>query len=173
MNRHPSNNHLFFVWIVEWLAIDTWNNLKQPFCCINTCATHKKMSTEKVFFQMQNNSPRQGLYLEKWHCVFMNDNSERLKEQLPSEDELFYSFMKTSSNGNIFHVTGLLCGEFTGERWIPPQRPVMQSFDVFFDLPLNRQLNKQWRRWWFETLPCSLWLHCDAEAGWCIFASTN
>ena len=25
----------------------------------------------------------------------------------------------TSSNGNIFRVTGSLCGEFTGHRWIP------------------------------------------------------
>ena len=29
------------------------------------------------------------------------------------------SIMMTSSNGNIFHVTGLLCREFTGHRWIP------------------------------------------------------
>ena len=29
------------------------------------------------------------------------------------------SFMMTSSNGNIFRVTGPLCGEFTGHRWIP------------------------------------------------------
>ena len=28
-------------------------------------------------------------------------------------------FMMTSSNENIFRVTGLLCGEFTGHRWIP------------------------------------------------------
>ena len=27
--------------------------------------------------------------------------------------------MMTSSNGNIFGVTGPLCGEFTGPRWIP------------------------------------------------------
>ena len=27
--------------------------------------------------------------------------------------------MNTSSNGNIFRVTGHLCGEFTGSRWIP------------------------------------------------------
>ena len=27
--------------------------------------------------------------------------------------------MMTSSNGNIFRVTGYLCGEFTGGRWIP------------------------------------------------------
>ena len=28
-------------------------------------------------------------------------------------------WMMTSSNGNIFRVTGHLCGEFTGHRWIP------------------------------------------------------
>ena len=27
--------------------------------------------------------------------------------------------MMTSSNGNIFRVSGLLCREFTGPRWIP------------------------------------------------------
>ena len=27
--------------------------------------------------------------------------------------------MMTSFNGNIFRVTGTLCGEFTGHRWIP------------------------------------------------------
>ena len=27
--------------------------------------------------------------------------------------------MMTSSNGNVFRVTGHLCGEFTGPRWIP------------------------------------------------------
>ena len=27
--------------------------------------------------------------------------------------------MVTSSNGNIFRVTGHLCGEFTGHQWIP------------------------------------------------------
>ena len=41
----------------------------------------------------------------------------------------------TSSNENIFRVTGHLCREVTGE--FPAQRPVMRSFDVFFDLRLN------------------------------------
>ena len=27
--------------------------------------------------------------------------------------------MMTSSNGNIFRITGHLCGVFTGPRWIP------------------------------------------------------
>ena len=45
--------------------------------------------------------------------------------------------MMTSSNGNIFRVTGPLCGEFTGPGDFPVQRPVTRSFDVFFDLCLN------------------------------------
>ena len=28
-------------------------------------------------------------------------------------------YIMTTSNGNVFRVTGLLCGEFTGQRWIP------------------------------------------------------
>ena len=59
--------------------------------------------------------------------------------------------MMTSSNGNIFRVTGHLCGEFTGLRWIPAQKPVTRSFDVFFDLCLNKRLRKQSWGWWFET----------------------
>ena len=30
--------------------------------------------------------------------------------------------MKTSSNGNFFHVTGPLWGESTGHRWFPPTK---------------------------------------------------
>ena len=37
----------------------------------------------------------------------------------------------------------------TGE--FPSQRPVTRSFDVFFDLRLNKRLSKQWWGWWFET----------------------
>ena len=48
-----------------------------------------------------------------------------------------------SFNGNIFHVTGHLCGEFTGDRWIPPQRPVTPSFDVFFDYDITVMLTQQ------------------------------
>ena len=33
--------------------------------------------------------------------------------------KVFHIIMMTSSNGYIFHVTGHLCGEFTGLRWIP------------------------------------------------------
>ena len=41
----------------------------------------------------------------------------------------------------------------------PAQRPVTQSFDVFFDLRLNKRLSKQSWGWWFETLSRPLWCH--------------
>ena len=51
--------------------------------------------------------------------------------------------MMTSSNGNIFRVTGPLWGNspVTGE--FPSQRPVTRGYDVFFDLRLNKQLSKR------------------------------
>ena len=67
--------------------------------------------------------------------------------------------MITSSNGNIFRITGPLCGEFTGPGDFPEQRPVTRSFDVFFDLRLNKRLSKQPRGWWFGTPVWSLWRH--------------
>ena len=45
----------------------------------------------------------------------------------------------------------------------PSQGPVRRSFGVFFDLHPNKRLNKQRRRWWFETLSRSLWRHRNAS----------
>ena len=51
----------------------------------------------------------------------------------------------------------LITGEF------PAQRPVTLSFDVFFDLHLNKRLSKQSWGWWLETPSCSLWHHCNVD----------
>ena len=71
------------------------------------------------------------------------------------------SGMMTSSNGNISALLALCAGKspMTGE--FPAQRPVTWSFDVFFDLPLNNRLSKQWWGWWFETPSCPLWRHSN------------
>ena len=91
--------------------------------------------------------------------------------------------MMTSSNGNIFRVTGPFCGQFTGQMEtssallalsvgnspvageFPSQRTVTRSFDVSFDPCLNKRLSKKSRRRWFETLLRSLWRHCN---GWIV-----
>ena len=41
-------------------------------------------------------------------------------------------YMMTSSNGNIFRVTGHLCGEFTGPRWIPHTKASDAELWCFF-----------------------------------------
>ena len=50
-------------------------------------------------------------------------------------------------------------GETTGDRW---------SFDVFFDLRLNKRFSKQSRGRWFETPSRSLWRHCNAVFIWSV-----
>ena len=48
---------------------------------------------------------------------------------------LLYKIMMTSSNGNIFHITGSLCGEFTGHRWIPRTKASDAELWCFFVCP--------------------------------------
>ena len=52
---------------------------------------------------------------------------------------------------DFFRVTGL-------REWNPP---VTRSFDVFFDLRLNKRLSKWLRPRWFETQSRSLWRPCN------------
>ena len=46
-----------------------------------------------------------------------------------------------------------VAGEF------PAQRPVTRSFELFFDLRLNKRWSKQSWGWWFETASRPLWRH--------------
>ena len=75
----------------------------------------------------------------------------------PRGTKQFLHFMMTSSKGNI-SVLLAMCAA-TGE--FPAQRPVLRSFDVFFDLHPNKRLSKQSWGWWFETPSCPLWRHCN------------
>ena len=87
------------------------------------------------------------------------------KKILIKTDDLFIdnysSIMMTLSNGSIFHVTGHLCGNSPVLGEFPAQRPVTRSFDVCFDLRLNKRLSKESWSWWFETLSCPSWRHCN------------
>ena len=48
-----------------------------------------------------------------------------------------YFVMMTSSNGNIFRVTGHWCGKFAGHRWMPRTKASDAELWRFFDLCLN------------------------------------
>ena len=72
----------------------------------------------------------------------------------------------TSSNGNISALLVLYVGNSPVSGEFPTQRPVTRSFDVFFDLRLNKRLSKQLWGWWFETLSSPLWRHCNGFQIW-------
>ena len=61
-----------------------------------------------------------------------------------------FSALLTLCAGNL-----PVAGEFSS------QRSVTRSFDVFFDLHLNKRLSKQSRCRWFQTPPYLLWRHCN------------
>ena len=68
--------------------------------------------------------------------------------------------LMTSSNGKFFVLLVLCAGNSPVTGDFPTQRPVTRSFDVFFDLRLNKRLSKQPSRRWFETVSHSSWVHC-------------
>ena len=89
-------------------------------------------------------------------------------------------YIVTSCHGNLFHCThrppvdltwwrhqmktfSALLAICTGNSPVtgefPSQRPVTRSFDVFFDLRLNKRSSKQSWGWWFDTPSRSLWRH--------------
>ena len=100
-----------------------------------------------VLWNIQNSETRFALLLLLFHEGLWAHNWKLSKIHFAQVSFL----MMTSSNGSIFRVTGPLCGEFTGLGEFPTQRPVTRSFDVFFDLRLNKRLSKQPWGWWFET----------------------
>ena len=70
--------------------------------------------------------------------------------------------MMTTSNWDIFRVTGCLWGALTGDQWIP----LTKASDVelwYFYIRLNKRLSKQSRLWWFDTPSRPLWCHCNVK----------
>ena len=62
---------------------------------------------------------------------------------------------------NTFASLALCAGNSPVNDEFPSQRPVTQSFDVFFDLRLNKRLNNQSWDWWLEAPSRSLWRQCN------------
>ena len=58
-------------------------------------------------------------------------------------------------------LLALLQGNRAVTGGFPLQRPVTRSIDICCDLPLNKRLSKQRRRWWFETPLLSIWRYCN------------
>ena len=111
-----------------------------------------------------NGSTRITTFYGIWFVCYTTNNSSALYIELPLIKFLLSKFQWWRHQmQTFFRVTGRFCREFTGHQWIPLTKPVTRSFDVFFDLRLDKRLSIQSRGWWFETPSCSLWRHCNAN----------
>ena len=63
-------------------------------------------------------------------------------------------------------LLAICAGQAPAPGAFPSQRPVPRSFDIFFDLRLNKRLSKQSWGWWFETLSRPLWRHSNGLQKW-------
>ena len=95
------------------------------------------------------------LYIQTWNDVPYSARTMDIDHRPDSQ------IMMTSSNGNIFRVTGHLRGEFTGPRWIPHKGQWRGA--LMFSLICSQidGWRKQCWSWWFEMPSRPLWDHCN------------
>ena len=89
----------------------------------------------------------------KWTSVWVNNSYEYTKNENIKKTWWRHQMETFSALLAICADNSPVSGEFS------TQRPVTRSFDVFFDLRLNKRLSKQSWGWWFETLWRPLWRH--------------
>ena len=105
------------------------------FLNIHPMSTYVKVEIDcRIFFQIRPNPP----IMTEWRsCLrtpikaFFGADTTTMNIQWVIKIPKSTQNMMTSSNGNIFHVTGHLCREFTAPGEFPAQRQVTRSFDVF------------------------------------------
>ena len=102
---------LIYVWINDWVNNHEADDLRcyRAHYDVSVMSPNKENIAMIQFFFVQSCLPHS---LKPWH-VFL------LAAQFMMFLQISQQNMMTSSNGNIFCVTGHLCREFTGPRWIP------------------------------------------------------
>ena len=117
-----------------------WFNI--PRNSLHNCSKSKRNSVRDVAYTIFS---RYSLALQAKHTTWIHYSWRRHQMEA-------FSALLALCEGN-----SPVAGEF------PSQRPVTRSFDVFFDLCLNKRLNEQSWGWWFQTPSCSLRRHCNEQ----------
>ena len=141
--------------VIVWLAIFWVMAMLAP-----DPALSRKLILWRVFFLIHGNAMRtisEKLYSLHGYKLALTLQDPQHNHTVVSQETNLY--MMTSSNGNIFRVTGHLCGEFTGPQWIPHTKASDAELLCYFDLHPNKRLSKQLWGWWFETQSRPLWRH--------------
>ena len=103
-------------WVGLWDTFYILQGCVMPNRPNNKChACHSK----KFRLQWQHMSVVASHIMEKLTAVYNNKGNTKTLHHCPFSPHKRQVILMMSSNGNIFRVTGHLCGEFTGPRWIP------------------------------------------------------
>ena len=94
-------------------------------------------------------TPCQSGFIGKWSTYDVGMTWIHIPSWWRHQMEIFYKLMP------ICAVDPPVTSDF------PAQRPVTRSFDVFFDLRLNKRSSIQSGGWWLEILSRTLWRHCN------------
>ena len=105
----------------KWSARVTIFYMPQQLSCLGMCkivTLGKKMTANRIFTKFQLCA-----FKLVWVCELAESESSKVSDKTFLICQFYwppnFKIMMTSSNGNIFRVTGPLWGEFTGDRWIP------------------------------------------------------
>ena len=154
---------LFVIWrcCAVWYRLLQWRHVG--------VMVSQFIGTTIAFFQQlvqannKNKTPYYWHFLKGNHGLAVVHFTElAMRKAFPCHNVVM--LIMTSPDGSIFRVTASLCGEFTGDRWIPLIKVSDAELWCFFDLRLNKWLSNQWRRRWFETPSRSLWRHCNVTS---------
>ena len=90
---------------------------------VDSCDCHYWYSSQSLHFQWGNREILSTTMKQSWGIrVKLNlIGPQHNKAQIICIHRIH---MMTSSNGNLFRVTGLLCGKCTGHRWIPRTKTI-------------------------------------------------
>ena len=112
---------------------------------------------EAIFLNILVWPPDPGLHqstpylLQLWCNVFVMDLRRWQTQFIPS-----LMGMMTSSNGNIFHVTGLMWGETSGHRWFPLTKACDAELWWFLWSATQKTVEQTMESRWFDTPSHSL-----------------
>ena len=118
------------------VRVDYWSKLLLPFI-----ASYYHMPSIKCY------GP-QPMHIEWCNCICRRCRSLYSMSWWRHQMETFSALLALCAGSSP------VTGEFTS------QRPAMRSFNVFFDLHLNKRLSEQPKRRWLETPGHPFWRHC-------------
>ena len=143
----------------KWSALVTIFYMPQQLTCLGMCkivTLGKKMTANRIFTKFQLCA-----FKLVWVCELAESESSKVSDKTFLICQFYwppnFKIMMTSSNGNIFRVTGPLWGGFTGDRWIPLTNASDAELWCFL-----WYVPEQSRHCWFEMPLSPLWHHCNA-----------